>query len=315
MRKTLLTSRFVRLILLFVVVLGVQPSASARRVGVYCYMSGTGSEVFHDGNVEVRLVLSPAGHGIVEIENLTDKVIFVDRGRSFAWVNGQSATMFLPSSHTETHTQGYGTVEHDFHHVTWISGESHSDSHTVYDRRIMPVAPHGTTVVYEWSRLPQLMRKDMIRVGSDGSLFSSKCRGAFLSPSTATGVATDTGSSKKFKKGDRRTYAAEASPLTLAADVQYSLNEDGSQPVRAYVTDYDLIGLGSPVWKADTPNMHHFIDKMPDQGGKQCFGFRSGKSSGLIVGEIASLALVVAIPLAIGRQSFDEPDWVSKHSW
>lgn len=314
MRKTLLTSRFVRLILLFVVVLGVQPSASARRVGVYCYMSGTGSEVFHDGNVEVRLVLSPMGHALVEVENLTDDVVFVDRGRSFAWVNGQSATMFLPSSHTETHTQGYGTVEQDTRHVAWISGESHTNSQTVYDRRIMPVAPHGTTVVYEWRRLPQLMRKDMIRVGRDGSLFSSKCRGAFLSPSTAAGAATDSDNGKKFKKGDRRTYAAESSPLTLAADVQYSLNEDGSQPVRAYVTDYvsSIVVGGSEGVGKDGALRTFFPHAL---GGKQCFGFRSGKSSGLIVGEIASLALVVAIPLAIGRQSFDEPDWVSKHSW
>lgn len=314
MRKTLLTSRFVRLILLFVVVLGVQPSASARRVGVYCYMSGTGSEVCHDGNVEVRLVLSPAGHAIVEVENLTDKVIFVDRGRSFAWVNGQSVTMFVPSSHTETHTQGYGTVEHDIRHVTWISGESHTNSQTVYDRRILPVAPHGTAVVYEWRRLPQLMRKDLIRVGRDGSLFSSKCRGAFLSPSTAAGAATDSDNGKKFKKGDRRTYAAEASPLTLAADVQYSLSEDGSQPVRAYVTDYvsSVVVGGSEGVGKDGALRTFFPHAL---GGKQCFGFRSGKSSGLIVGEIASLALVVAIPLAIGRQSFDEPDWVSKRKW
>ena len=314
MSKTLLTSRFVRLILLFVVVLGAHPAASARRVGVYCYMSGTGSEVCHDGNVEVRLVLSPAGHAIVEIENLTDKVIFVDRGRSFAWVNGQSVTMFVPSSHTETHTQGYGTVEQDTRHVAWISGESHTNSQTVYDRRIMPVAPHGTTVVYEWSRLPQLMRKDMIRVGRDGSLFSSKCRGAFLSPSTAAGAATDSDNGKKFKKGDRRAYAAEASPLTLAADVQYSLNEDGSQPVRAYVTDYvsSIVVGGSEGVGKDGALRTFFPHAL---GGKQCFGFRSGKSSGLIVGEIASLALVVAIPLAIGRQSFDEPDWVSKRKW
>ncbi len=309
-----MTSRFVGLILLFVVVLGAHPAASARRVGVYCYMSGTGSEVFHDGNVEVRLVLSPMGHAIVEVENLTDKVIFVDRGRSFAWVNGLSATMFLPSSHTETHTQGYGTVEHDFHHVTWISGESHSDSQTVYDRRILPVAPHGTTVVYEWSRLPQLMRKDMIRVGRDGSLFSSKCRGAFLTPSAAPDARAERGNSKKFKMGDSRTYAAESSPLTLAADVQYSLNEDGSQPVRAYVTDYvSSIVVGGSEGVGKDSALRTFFPHAID--GKQCFGFRSGKSSGLIVGEIASLALVVAIPLAIGRQSFDEPDWVSKHSW
>ena len=314
MSKTLLTSRFVRLILLFVVVLGAHPAASARRVGVYCYMSGTGSEVCHDGNVEVRLVLSPAGHAIVEIENLTDKVIFVDRGRSFAWVNGQSVTMFVPSSHTETHTQGYGTVEQDTRHVAWISGESHTNSQTVYDRRIMPVAPHGTTVVYEWSRLPQLMRKDMIRVGRDGSLFSSKCRGAFLSPSTAAGAATDSDNGKKFKKGDRRAYAAEASPLTLAADVQYSLNEDGSHPVRAYVTDYvSSIVVGGSEGVGKDGALRTFFPHAID--GKQCFGFRSGKSSGLIVGEIASLALVVAIPLAIGSQSLDEPDWVSKRKW
>ena len=30
-----------------------------------------------------------------------------------------------------------------------------------------------------------------------------------------------------------------------------------------------------PVWKADTPNMHGFIDKMPDQKGKHCFAFNT----------------------------------------
>lgn len=39
--------------------------------------------------------------------------------------------------------------------------------------------------------------------------------------------------------------------------------------------DYDMIGIGSPVWKADTPNMHGFIDKMPDQKGKHCFAFNT----------------------------------------
>ena len=38
---------------------------------------------------------------------------------------------------------------------------------------------------------------------------------------------------------------------------------------------YDLIGIGSPVWKADTPNLHGFIDKMPNQNGKLCFAFNT----------------------------------------
>lgn len=41
------------------------------------------------------------------------------------------------------------------------------------------------------------------------------------------------------------------------------------------LNDFDLIGLGSPTWKADTPNMHAFIDKLPDQQGKPCFAFNT----------------------------------------
>ncbi len=39
--------------------------------------------------------------------------------------------------------------------------------------------------------------------------------------------------------------------------------------------EYDLIGIGSPVWKADTPNVRAFINGMPDQRGKHCFVFNT----------------------------------------
>ncbi|SCP98523.1 EFR1 family ferrodoxin [Anaerobium acetethylicum] len=37
--------------------------------------------------------------------------------------------------------------------------------------------------------------------------------------------------------------------------------------------DYDLIGLGSPVWKADPPNIRRFYENAPDQKGKHIFSF------------------------------------------
>ena len=43
----------------------------------------------------------------------------------------------------------------------------------------------------------------------------------------------------------------------------------------AMMDEYDLIVIGSPVWKADTPNMHAFIDRMPHQNGKHCFAFNT----------------------------------------
>ena len=37
--------------------------------------------------------------------------------------------------------------------------------------------------------------------------------------------------------------------------------------------DYDLIGLGSPIWKADPPNIRCFYQNVPDQKGKHIFAF------------------------------------------
>lgn len=37
--------------------------------------------------------------------------------------------------------------------------------------------------------------------------------------------------------------------------------------------NYDLIGLGSPVWKADPPNIRKFYKEAPDQNGKHIFSF------------------------------------------
>jgi flavodoxin/NAD-dependent dihydropyrimidine dehydrogenase PreA subunit len=37
--------------------------------------------------------------------------------------------------------------------------------------------------------------------------------------------------------------------------------------------NYDLIGLGSPIWKADPPNVRLFIERLPEQNGNHIFLF------------------------------------------
>ena len=39
------------------------------------------------------------------------------------------------------------------------------------------------------------------------------------------------------------------------------------------LADYDVIGVGSPVWFEMTPNVRKFVEEMPDQGGKPGFVF------------------------------------------
>ncbi len=47
------------------------------------------------------------------------------------------------------------------------------------------------------------------------------------------------------------------------------------QATAADLDNYDLIGLGSPVWKADPPNVRQFYQKLPDQQGKHIFSFNT----------------------------------------
>ena len=39
--------------------------------------------------------------------------------------------------------------------------------------------------------------------------------------------------------------------------------------------DYDLIGIGSPIWFADTPNIILWLDGIPYQQGKHAFFFNT----------------------------------------
>ena len=57
---------------------------------------------------------------------------------------------------------------------------------------------------------------------------------------------------------------------STGAEVKLCRIKDASYDL---MREYDLIGIGSPVWKADTPNVHDFVEHMPDMGGKHAFAF------------------------------------------
>ena len=76
--------------LLISVLLTITWSASARRVGVFCQMAATGTQVSEDGTIRASIVIDSKGEALLEIENLTDKVVFIHRKRSFSLVNGIS---------------------------------------------------------------------------------------------------------------------------------------------------------------------------------------------------------------------------------
>ena len=78
-------------------------------------------------------------------------------------------------------------------------------------------------------------------------------------------------------------YTQSGNTLAIAKHIAAGMRSVGAEVTGCRVKDatydmlkdYDLIGFGSPVWKADTPNMHHFIDQMPKQNGTHCFAFNT----------------------------------------
>ena len=63
--------------LLISALLTITWSASARRVGVYCHMAATGTQISEDGNIRASIKICPDGTANLEVENLTNRVIFI----------------------------------------------------------------------------------------------------------------------------------------------------------------------------------------------------------------------------------------------
>lgn len=75
---------------------------------------------------------------------------------------------------------------------------------------------------------------------------------------------SQSGNTKKIAHaiGDGAREVADVVDVKALKHVTYDMLED-----------YDLIGLGSPVWKADPPNIRRFYNNAPDQKGKHIFAF------------------------------------------
>ena len=78
---------------------------------------------------------------------------------------------------------------------------------------------------------------------------------------------------------------------------------------------YDLIGIGSPMWFAEPPNLTLWIDALPDQGGKQAFFFSTHGTLPLLYAPIMSRKLTMKYFTVIGWNDWygsylsDAPVW------
>ena len=201
-----------------------------------------------------------------------------------------------------------GTAERVWRDMSWINGEAHTNSQTVFDRRILPVAPHGRTTIFAWNDLPRLLRNDIIETHYKGQ--GAMCRkGRFVNTL-----------GKKFQKGDYRHYETNTSPLTLAVDIQYgfddplqynynsnSIQQEGNhERYRTTVSDFiETIVIGSYEGVGKDGRL---VTNYPPMGqGRPCFAFRNGRNASYEIGTIAAIGALVGLVVIADAAQPDIP--------
>ena len=87
-----------KLILLACIIL-CAGSASARRVGVYCFFADGANAVYEDENLKVMIGID-GGHPCWIVANKSDRTLYIDKGNSFSYKNNTPTCLFTNASYT-----------------------------------------------------------------------------------------------------------------------------------------------------------------------------------------------------------------------
>ena len=207
-------------------------------VRVNCRMAESETHIYEDARVRLMLVLSAGDGAQLVMENKTDVPLYVNKANSFGYVGDRAFSLFVPGTRTESHSQVYGSIDIDPRFQTGsLRGYGHSDTYTEQERAVLPLAPHGRTVIHAFSDPKTLLDEGVVDVGRQARVLPFNLRGRFIDPQN--------GSHTKFRRGQVRRYAEAESPLRLAAQVEYSSvdpaahgSETQAQTFQARVSDY-----------------------------------------------------------------------------
>ena len=215
-------------------------SVSAKRVGVYCFWADNGQHLYEDESVKVILTMDTTWP-VLAIYNKTDEAIYVDRGNTFVYTNGRPETLFKNTSTTTSNTDtggaslnlggiagalGIGGIAGGILGGTTIGGGNAStQGTTVYETRVLAVAPKSFTILYTWVNARLLFNPNIIKCPR----YTDK-RDRFIN--------LQTGEKVKVKKGMHRHFNESMPLLHLGGNVKYSKFENMDAAKSATVTNY-----------------------------------------------------------------------------
>ncbi len=141
-------------------------SASAKRVGAYCYFANDGSQLYEDVNVKVALEMENKNL-ILVIYNKTTNSIYVDKANSFVYNNDE------------------------------VVGSLNSGAPTPdQEQSALVIAPESRKVLCTWKNLETMFMASLVE-----DKVTDKKRGRFINPETGFQEKFEAGLNRSYTKG------------------------------------------------------------------------------------------------------------------
>lgn len=270
-------------------------SASAKRVGVYCFFSDTKTNLYEDDCV--KLTASCQNNTMrIQMFNKTRQVIFVDKANSFVYINGTPVSLFTNAVHTTgtTSTKGNSVNLGSIASAMGIGGalgvglsgvnvggsNSMQNTTTIFEQRVVAIAPQALEELYVVEcELRDKLNTGVVNPGKEASAIMLKGGkdGYFINPQNRM--------QEKFRIGASRHYEQSESPLEIKSAVTYSTNEQFTDSQLAIISHYigDIVidnkkGIRKDIY---LPYCAPYFAK-----NLECYKFKTGRNVGGLIGGI-----------------------------
>ncbi|MBQ7787856.1 MAG: hypothetical protein IJ378_06810 [Alistipes sp.] len=258
--------------------------SQATVIQVYCILNTDGHQLYEDNQIKVTLTTNETGNICLAIANITDRIIYIDKGNSFCYTNGIPNTLFINASHTIGEaTQGgtsinmgsiaralkiNGPVGTVLSGVNIGGSNTQYNSTTIHEQRIMAIAPNSIHVLHVWEY------SDMIT-----PIYNSIGNGKTIRPR---------------KAGRHWIFNETNTPLHINSVISYASSEDMADAKQISVSDYvnEIVTGGKKSSYSTLPQYNTHSNSNPYKD-RTFFQFEEGFRNGLKIMAIVSPILLV----------------------
>lgn len=204
----------------------VASNVSAKMVTVFCFYADKPASVYENQVVRISIEAKNGATSLC-ILNKTDDILYVDKGNSFQSLNGATpVSLYTNASYTEGSNRGRGAsvnvgsiaqvlgvgggIGRALNGVSIGGNATDLNSATVYEQRVVALAPHAVYEIYTWGYLYW-------------HILNKLGNGKTIRPRRA---------------GRAWNFTQPISPIQLEALVSYAQKEDLSDIRKATVSNY-----------------------------------------------------------------------------